>query len=265
MEFPSTVPIIVGDKCFFCTLQEIIVRGGKQVLYIADDGTIIKREPMHRYKEREKRRAARTAPEASRLTETINGGDKNSNESEDRGAEAESNDSKDIISQNEFEAYELCAKLGLSKYAAKIEIASGGLFVRNIAPPDCYLESFESSEYVSSYTNGEISDARSVAIDMYKERAVSLFVLDYLCENDNRHGGNLGVLRNSKTGEYLSMAPYYDFNRAWSGNVLALPKNALPSFSKLISSLAERAISAANDLKYCETIKKRANELLEMT
>jgi hypothetical protein len=57
VEFPKEQIAIEKDgKCFLCTIRLSTVRGGHHVLYVADDGTIIKKEPLHRYKERIKRR-----------------------------------------------------------------------------------------------------------------------------------------------------------------------------------------------------------------
>lgn len=35
---------------------------------------------------------------------------------------------------------------------------------------------------------------------------------DALLHNDDRHNQNAGVLRNSNTGEIISLAPYFDYN-----------------------------------------------------
>ena len=60
MDFPKTVPVYKGDKCFTCTLRILAVSGGKQVLYIAEDGTVMKKETLSRYKERLRRRKGET-------------------------------------------------------------------------------------------------------------------------------------------------------------------------------------------------------------
>ena len=57
MELPTEQIAIEKDGiCHMCTLRLSTVRGGHHILYVADDGTIIKKEPLHRYKERVKRR-----------------------------------------------------------------------------------------------------------------------------------------------------------------------------------------------------------------
>jgi hypothetical protein len=57
MQLPTEkVPVLKDDKCFMCNLQIVMVKGGKQVIYVADDGSVIKREPLRKCKNRIKRR-----------------------------------------------------------------------------------------------------------------------------------------------------------------------------------------------------------------
>jgi hypothetical protein len=53
---PNEVPILKDGKWYICKLLVVVVRGGRQVAYIAPDGTELKREPLHRYKNRVNRR-----------------------------------------------------------------------------------------------------------------------------------------------------------------------------------------------------------------
>jgi hypothetical protein len=87
-------------------------------------------------------------------------------------------------------------------------------------------------------------------------------VIDYLAEHDDRHSGNLGFLRDADTGEYISMAPYFDFDWAWSDGVTPLPDNALQNYSEFISELCEKAKAAAYKFEHGAIINKRADELL---
>ena len=54
------IPILKDGKRHLCTVELLDVKGGRQVLYIGDDGTVIKREPLFRYNERQKRRTRNT-------------------------------------------------------------------------------------------------------------------------------------------------------------------------------------------------------------
>jgi hypothetical protein len=60
MELPKNIEVYKDGKCHVCTLKILAVRGGKHVLYVAEDGTILKEEPMHRYTARIKRRKGET-------------------------------------------------------------------------------------------------------------------------------------------------------------------------------------------------------------
>ena len=52
------ISILKDGKRYLCTVELSDVKGGRQVLYVSEDGTVIKREPLFRYNERLKRRAA---------------------------------------------------------------------------------------------------------------------------------------------------------------------------------------------------------------
>ena len=99
---------------------------------------------------------------------------------------------------------------------------------------------------------------------MFKEQATALFVVDYLVEHDDRHWGNLGFIRDAETGQYLSMAPYYDFDWAWSDGVVRLPENALSSHGAYIASLCNRAKAVAENYEHGHIIQKRADEVLAL-
>ncbi len=48
--------------------------------------------------------------------------------------------------------------------------------------------------------------------DKDKKQMLEMFLLDYLTMNSDRHLGNIGVLVNNDTQEFISMAPIYDNN-----------------------------------------------------
>ena len=52
------VAVVMDGKRYLCSLELIVVKGGKHVLYVADDGNVLKQEPLFRYNERMKRRAS---------------------------------------------------------------------------------------------------------------------------------------------------------------------------------------------------------------
>ena len=162
-----------------------------------------------------------------------------------------------VNSRKEIDAYTLCIALGLEKYAAKATVSGTDFFVTNFTSTTRFLESLEQSGYV-----GEYDDARSVAVAMFKEQATALFTVDYLIESDDRHWGNVGLLRDADTGEYLGMAPYYDFDWIWTDGVIPLPSSAIHEHSKYIKMLCDKAKSVAPEYENGAIITKRADELL---
>ena len=71
-------------------------------------------------------------------------------------------------------------------------------------------------------------------------------------------------MRNSETGEYEGMSPYYDFDWVWSDGVVPLPDNAISMYSKFIQDISTKAKDAANKFERGEIIIKRADELLAL-
>ncbi|MCL1934868.1 MAG: hypothetical protein FWF57_00585 [Defluviitaleaceae bacterium] len=162
------------------------------------------------------------------------------------------NSSKEII------PFQLAEKLELN-LVPKTWIKEGDFYIENFTSMSVMLETMEQSGFVKD----DISP-QELAIDVFKEDAVSLFVLDYLVEHDDRHWGNFGYLRDTNTGQYLGMAYYYDFDWAWSDAVVPLPQNALLNYSTLIKYLAKKAIQVSDEFEdnYRNIITKRAKELL---
>ena len=162
-----------------------------------------------------------------------------------------------VGSYKELDAYKLCLALGVDNYAAKAQISSQDLLVENFTSTTRFLESFEQSGHV-----GEHGDARFTAVELFGEQAVALFVVDYLVESDDRHWGNIGFIRDADSGEYLGMAPYYDFDWIWTDGVIRLPDNALKNHGAYISDLCGKGKKAASGFLRGDIIVKRADELL---
>ena len=163
-----------------------------------------------------------------------------------------------INSFNEVEPYNLCIALGLENIT-KARETDDGTMLTNFTSPDIFLESME------QYGIKEDSlDLRDIAVENFKEHAVALFVIDYLVENNDRHADDYGFLRNSATGEYISMAPYFNFDWVWTGEIVALPDSAWLGYHGYIHELCRRAISVAGDFEYGTIIERRAGELLRV-
>ena len=56
----KNVAIEMDGKRYLCTVELVTAKGGQRVLYVAEDGTILKREPYFRYNERISRRKGET-------------------------------------------------------------------------------------------------------------------------------------------------------------------------------------------------------------
>jgi len=163
-----------------------------------------------------------------------------------------------INSFNEIEAYNLCLALGLEN-AAQAHLTNEGAIIKNFTNPDVFYESMEQSGMV---TNDD--DSRSIAVEYFREDATALFVIDYLTENNDRHPDDYGFLRDGATGEHLQMAPYYNFDRIWSGHATALPDIAWRENKEYIHDLCTAAISVASEFEYGTIIERRAGELLRI-
>lgn len=163
-----------------------------------------------------------------------------------------------VGSFKELTPYKLCRELSI-EHIAEVELSNEGLLITNFTSPERFLESMEQSGYVKKDEN-----AREIAVTMFKEQAVSLFVVDYLVEHDDRHWGNYGFIRNADTGEYEGMSPYYDFDWVWSDGVVPLPQNAIEQYGGLIKEICVKAKNVAEKFEQSEIIIKRADELLSM-
>ena len=161
-----------------------------------------------------------------------------------------------VNSFREIEPFLLCASLGLEN-VTEAHKSDEGIILSNFTSPDFFYESMRQFGI-----DVESADPRHLAVESFKELAVALFVIDYLVENNDRTIDDFGYLRSSNTGEYLSMAPYHNFDWIWTGEVIPLPDNALQRYRGYIHDLCLGAISIASDFEYGTIIERRANELL---
>jgi len=156
----------------------------------------------------------------------------------------------------EYEPYKLCLILGLEN-TAEAYLTNEGLILNNFTSPDYFYESMEQF----GIEDDDI-DPRDIFIEKYGETAAALFVVDYLVENNDRHTDDFGFLRSSSTGDYTSMAPYYNFDWVWSGTATPLPEAAWHGYRGYIHAICRNAIKAARDFEYGTIIERRATELL---
>jgi len=158
----------------------------------------------------------------------------------------------------ELEPYYLCEALGLTNHA-QAQKTDEGIILSNFTSTEVFYESMEQFGVTE-----ETPAPRYTAVESFKEQAVALFVIDYLIENNDRFEDDYGFLRNADTGDYISMAPYYNFDWVWSGSAIPLPENAWQGYKSYIQSLCYRAINIAKDFEYGSIIERRAGELLHL-
>ena len=114
--------------------------------------------------------------------------------------------------QIEYECYELCKLVGVE--CAEIEKIYDtkhgiGIAVSNITNTDMFLEQADMSGMIDpeNFTNADI-------IKLFGLSGLKMMTADAIVGNTDRHAGNIGWLRDAKTGEYLKQAPLYDFDHA---------------------------------------------------
>lgn len=69
---------------------------------------------------------------------------------------------------------------------------------------------------------------------------MKLFLLDYIVEHDDRHAGNIGILRCSETGKILSQSLFYDFNWCFSGYSVDIPLITFYEYSHAVEDFINR-------------------------
>ena len=82
-----------------------------------------------------------------------------------------------------------------------------------------------------------------------------MLIIDAITGNGDRHAGNFGYLRDADSGEYLGMAPLYDFDHALDAS--AMDRMDVPM---------EDALRFANEyreeiLRICECARRSSNEI----
>jgi hypothetical protein len=102
---------------------------------------------------------------------------------------------------------DICRKLELN--CAFIKEFDKGIIVKNFTNPDIMLEQADMSGKFEEdyYTNDDI-------LREFKTDGFKMILIDAVFGNGDRHLGNFGYIRKSDTGEYIGMAPLYDFDHA---------------------------------------------------
>ena len=109
--------------------------------------------------------------------------------------------------QAEYDAICLCKRCGIPVNDARL--TEDGMVLYNFTSPELFLEQADES---GRFDEDEFTDA-----DIIREfglPGVQMLVIDAIVGNGDRHLGNFGWLRNADNGEYVKMAPLYDFDHA---------------------------------------------------
>ena len=101
-------------------------------------------------------------------------------------------------------------------------------------------------------------------IDLFGKAGAQMLIIDAIIGNGDRHAGNFGWIRNTDTGEYVCMAPLYDFDHALDSTLESdrlltdAVKFCMPYEDEMVR-IAGIAQGSEN-----EVFKKRAQSILKL-
>ena len=108
----------------------------------------------------------------------------------------------------EYHCYMLCVALELEVAEVRI-IDDKHIAVRNFTSPDIMFEAADTSGRV------DVADVTQFdVIEVFGTKGLYMLILDAIVGNIDRHTGNYGFLRNANSGQYIQMAPLFDFDHA---------------------------------------------------
>jgi hypothetical protein len=140
-----------------------------------------------------------------------------------------------------------------------------GILVDNFTTPEKMLEPY----YISKYgnINDESFEKNEKIIELFGDKGFIMLLLDAIIGNKDRHSMNFGYLRDTSTGEYLNMAPQFDWDHAKSANTEFLIKNMADCYSILSDKqiqIADNIFKEMPEVTNDEFYLSRANELLNI-
>ena len=170
--------------------------------------------------------------------------------------------SKDLVkygvnSLNEIPCYNLCKACGVS--VAEIHKEEDHIIVKNFTSDSLFLEQADQSGLLNP---DDFSEEDIVSLFGWK--GLQMLLIDAIVGNGDRHAGNFGWLRSTDTGEYVKMAPLYDFDHAFdsTSNSDILISDVSKIASRLFSSMAISLVKTAIDANICDTFSSRAKTIL---
>ncbi len=119
---------------------------------------------------------------------------------------------KDVLIKKSDKKEVLCAIVAKELGLTTVDIfeCDDGIHVLNFTTDHLMFESAEASGKIDS-ENFTVNDI----LDVFGEPGYDMLFLDALIGNGDRHAGNFGFLRDANTGEYLGMAPLFDYDHAY--------------------------------------------------
>lgn len=157
----------------------------------------------------------------------------------------------------ELQCIELCRKCGI--YVENADETDGGIAIYNITSPMLMLEQADQSGRLDP----DDFDEQTI-IELFGKAGAQMLIIDAVIGNGDRHAGNFGWLRNTDTGEYVSMAPLYDFDHALdstleSDRLLTDAVKFCMPYKDEVRRIAGVAAEEEN-----EVFKKRAQSILKL-
>ena len=95
------------------------------------------------------------------------------------------------------------------KYVVSYENLGIGRLIYQLPIPLCKM-------FIREIFGGKSPDDfdEETIIDLFGKAGAQMLIIDAIIGNGDRHAGNFGWIRNTDTGEYVCMAPLYDFDHA---------------------------------------------------
>lgn len=109
----------------------------------------------------------------------------------------------------EISCAEVCVVLGVNCCSIVSVADNSGIIVINFTDTEVMLESCDMSGIITEDNITTDKILQTFGLDGFK-----MLLVDAIFGNGDRHSGNFGFLRDANTGEYLGMAPLYDFDHA---------------------------------------------------
>lgn len=156
----------------------------------------------------------------------------------------------------ELECTMLCRECGIR--AVKISPLPNnmvGIQVENITNTEFMLEQADQSGRLDPDDFDEYKIEELFGLD-----GIKMMLIDAIVGNGDRHAGNFGWLRNTVTGQYVCMAPVYDFDHAFDS--MAKSDRLISDTIKIVETKQEYIAQA---MRICKiTIRSNINNIFNL-